>query len=141
MPEHPNAALVRRLFDAFESRDIATVNEIVAEDAVWHFPGTRGALAGDHRGREVILRFLAGVGVLTAGTFHLELLDITASDGRAVALFTGSGARPDGRTLHNPTALVITIHDGRITELHEFVWDLPHVESFWSRPREGIPPP
>lgn len=132
MREHPNAILARRLFEAFDRRDIGAINEAIAEDAVWPFPGERGALAGEHRGREAILRFLASVGVLTTGTFQVELLDITASDDRAVALFTGSGARPDGRTLHNPTALVITIQGGRIAELREFVWDLPHVESFWS---------
>jgi ketosteroid isomerase-like protein len=131
MAEHPNAALVRRLFQAFDRRDIAAINDAIAEDAAWHFPGESGALAGEHRGREAILRFLANVRVLTSGTFHLELLDITASDDRAVALFTGNGTRPDGRTLQNPTALVISIRDGYITELREFVWDLPHVESFW----------
>lgn len=132
MPEHPNAALVHRLFEAFDHRHIATITDTIAEDAVWHFPGKHGALAGEHRGREAILLFLANVGVLTTGTFHPDLLDITASDDRAVALFTGTGTRPDGRTLHNPTALVITITGGKIIELREFVWDLPHVEFFWS---------
>jgi ketosteroid isomerase-like protein len=131
MAEHPNAVLVRRLFEAFERRDIATVNELTAEDATWHFPGKRSVLAGDHEGRESILRFLRDVAVLTTG-IRLDLLDITASDHRAIALFRGSGTRPDGRTLHNPTALRIDIHEGRITELWEFVWDLPHVEAFWS---------
>ena len=132
MSEHPNATLARRLFDAFEQRDIATVNEIIAEDAVWRFPGRTGALAGEHRGREAILRFLGSVGVLTGGTFHLDLHDITASDDHAVALFTGAGTRSDGRALSNPTALVMTVHDGRIAELQEFVWNLEHVEAFWS---------
>ena len=132
VPEHPNAALVRRLFEAFDRRDIAAINDAIAEDAVWHFPGRRGALAGEHRGRDAILRFLANVGVLTTGTFHVDLLDITASDDRAVALFTGTGTRPDGRTLQNPTALVIAIHAGRVTELREFVWNLSAVENFWS---------
>jgi len=132
MSEHPNAGLVRRLFQAFDRRDLATITEGIAEDAVWYFPGERGALAGEHRGREAILLFLANVGVLTAGSFHLDLLDITASDDRAVVLFTGTGTRPDGRALKNPTALVITLREGRVAELREFVWDLPHVESFWS---------
>jgi ketosteroid isomerase-like protein len=132
MTEHPNAALVRSLFEAFRQRDIAAVNELISEEAVWHFPGRHGALAGDHSGRNAILRFLATVGTLTAGTFHFELLDITASDDRAVGLFTGSGTRPDGRTLRNPTALRVDIREGRIAELWEFVWDLDHVEAFWS---------
>jgi len=39
---------------------------------------------------------------------------------------------PDGRTLHNPTALRIDIRDGKIVELWEYVWDLEHVEDFWA---------
>jgi len=132
LTENPNAVLVRRLFAAFESRDASAINATLAEDAVWHFPGRLGALAGDHHGREAIIRFLVNVGVLTAGSFHLELLDVTAGDNRVVALFTGSGTRPDRRILNNPTALRIDIRDGKIVELWEFVWDLHHVEHFWS---------
>jgi uncharacterized protein len=72
LAEHPNAALIRRLFQAFAERDFATAQSIIAEDAVWHFPGTRGALAGEHRGHEAIFRFLASVMTLSGGTFHLD---------------------------------------------------------------------
>jgi ketosteroid isomerase-like protein len=131
MPEHPNAALVRSLFTAFEKREIPAAIDLLSPDAVWRFPGTAGGLAGDHCGREAILAFLAKVMVLTNGTFRLELHDVLGSDSGAVALFTGSGQR-DGKVLNNPTALVIAVRDGRIVELREFVWDLPHVEAFWS---------
>lgn len=127
-----NASVVRRLFEAFERRDAVGITGLLDENAVWHFPGERGALAGEHHGRDAILSFAARVGVLTAGTFHLELIDITSSDDHAVALFIGTGTRPDGRTLHNPTALVISLQDGLITELKEFVWNLPAVDAFWS---------
>ena len=48
-----------------------------------------------------------------------------------VALFTGAGTR-HGRTLDNPTALVIRMAAGRLAEVHEFVWDLYQVDEFWS---------
>lgn len=129
--EHPNATLVRSMFDAFARRDAAAIAAAIPEDAVWRFPGRRGALAGEHRGREAILRFLAKVMGLTAGTFRLELEDVRANDAGAVALFRGSGQR-NGRTLDNPTCLRIDIRDGKMTEIREFVWDLEHVEEFWS---------
>jgi len=129
--EHPNAALVRSLFDAFARRDAGVIAAAIPEDAVWHFPGRRGALAGAHRRREAILLFLANVMAMTAGTFRLELHDVRASDGGAVALFRGRGAR-NGKTLDNPTCLRIDIRDGKVTEVWEFVWDLEHVEEFWS---------
>lgn len=129
--EHPNAALVRSMFDAFARRDAAAIAAAIPEDAVWHFPGKRGALAGEHRGREAILLFLANVMALSAGTFRLELHDVRASDDGAVALFTGHGVR-NGKTLDNPTCLRIDIRDGKVAEIWEFVWDLEHVEEFWS---------
>ncbi len=131
MPDHPNADIVRRLFRAFAERDIATANSLIAEDAVWTFPGKRGQLAGEHRGREAIAAFFSKVMVLTNGTFHLDLHDATVSDDRAVALFTGSGER-NGKTLDNSTAFVVTIRDGRCADFREFVWNLPEVDEFWS---------
>ncbi len=104
---------------------------LLADDAMWHFPGERGALAGDHVGREGIARFLASVMTLTNGTFDLDIHDITASDEHAVVLFTGHGDR-NGKTLHNPTALVVRIADGKVIELREYVWDIAHVDDFWA---------
>jgi ketosteroid isomerase-like protein len=48
-----------------------------------------------------------------------------------VALCRGHGTRA-GRRLDNPTALVLRIDGGRIVEIREFVWDLYHVDEFWS---------
>ena len=131
MVEHPNAILVRRLFDAFRARDLAAIVAAIPDDCVWHFPGRRGKLAGAHRGRDAVLAFLGTVTALTNGTFHLDLDDVTASDRHAVALFRGHGER-DGKTLGNPTCLRMRIEDGRIVEVHEFVWDLYAVDEFWS---------
>jgi hypothetical protein len=131
MTEHPNAVLVRRLFDAFRARDLAAIVAAVPDDLVWHFPGRRGQLAGTHRGRDAVLAFLGGVSALTADTFHLDLEDVTASDHHAVALFRGHGTR-DGKTLDNPTCLRVRIDDGRIAEVWEFVWDLYAVDEFWA---------
>jgi ketosteroid isomerase-like protein len=129
--EHPNATLIRRLFAALAERDAATALSIIAEDAVWCFPGEGGALAGEHRGREEIAHFLGSVPKLTGGTFHIDLDDVVASDDNAVVLFTGHGER-NGKTLANDTALVVRIRDGQAVEFREFVWDLPTVEDFWS---------
>jgi len=131
MSDHPNATRIKQLFAALGNRDVGTVRQYLAEDAVWHFPGGRGALAGDHHGHDRIFQFLALVMTLTQGTFHLEFHDVVAHEETAVAFFTGHGQR-NGKTLHNPTSLRMTIAAGKVTELWEYVWDLPHVEDFWS---------
>lgn len=130
LTEHPNAARLRALFDAFRNGDLTVIERTISENAVWHFPGRVGQLAGSHRGRDAILRFLLLVPSLTGGTFHLDLRDVVANDRCAVALFRGSAAR-EGRTLDNPTALVFHLAGEQVVEIREFVWDLFHVDDFW----------
>jgi ketosteroid isomerase-like protein len=129
--EHPNAARIRGLFAAFRAADLATITATIPENAVWHFPGRDGKLAGAHRGRAAILQFLMSVPQLTNGTFHLELEDVLANDANAVAFFRGSGTR-EGKTLDNPTCLRMRLVDGQVVEVWEYVWDLFAVDEFWS---------
>jgi hypothetical protein len=129
--EHPNALRIRRLFAAFEARDLSVIRDAIAEDAVWHFPGQTGRLAGSHRGHAEIFAFLADVSRLTGDTFGIDLERVLADDDRAVVFFRGHGHR-EGRTLDNPTCLKIRLRDGKAVEVHEFVWDLTDVDDFWS---------
>jgi len=131
MNEHPNATRVRELFAAFERGDVAAIQALIPENAVWHFPGRKGKLAGTHRGRDAIFTFLLNVGALTNGTFHLDLVDVIANDRHAVALFTGSAQR-NGKVLDNPTCLRMRIEGGQVVEVWEFVWNLYEVDEFWA---------
>jgi ketosteroid isomerase-like protein len=116
---------------ALVAADAATLLDIVSPNAIWHFPGRDHALAGSHEGIASIGLFAARVSELTHGTFHIELDDVYASEKGAVVGFTGHAQRPDGRTLSNPTRLVLRIADGHVQELWEFVWDGEAVAEFW----------
>jgi uncharacterized protein len=131
MLEHANAQRLRGLFEAFKSKDLEAIAAAIPEEAVWRFPGRRGALAGEHRGREAIFGFLGRVASLTEGSFHAEIHDILANERWAVVLFRGHAERA-GRVLDNPTCLRIRFEDGLIREIWEFVWDIDHVEEFWA---------
>src|SRR2546429_3519912 len=85
MFEHPNAALVERLYAAFDSKDAVSLGKLIAEDAVWHVPGT-SPISGDHRGQAAIFAYFQKLAELTDGTFHAELIDVLASDMHAAAL-------------------------------------------------------
>jgi ketosteroid isomerase-like protein len=131
MSEHPNAALIRGLFAAFRDGDVQTIEQALDPAAVWHFPGRRGRLAGSHRGRDAIFAFLLEVEGATAGTFGVDLIDVLANDAHAAVFFRGHASR-DGKTLDNHTCLRVRLEGGRLLEVWEFVWDLEHVENFWS---------
>ena len=131
MIEHPNVTLVRNLFDAFQKSDAVRVFALIDENAVWHFPGQKGQLAGDHKGREAIFAFLAKIPALSEGTFNTELTDVLANHKSAVAIFRGKGQR-NGIELDNPTCLYMRIENEKITEFREFVWDMYKVDEFWA---------
>lgn len=131
MSEHPNERRIRDLFAAFRAGDVVTIEQGLHPDAVWHFPGRRGRLAGSHRGRDAIFAFLLDVQGATGGTFGLDLIDVLANDVHAAVFFRGHATR-DGKTLDNPTCLRIRLDGGRIVEVWEYVWDLEDVEDFWS---------
>jgi ketosteroid isomerase-like protein len=129
--EHQNETLIRNLFEGFSKGDAAKVYTAIAEDAVWHFPGRKNQLAGDHQGREAIFAFLSKIPALSGGKFKVDLADVLANDENAVALFRGMGER-NGVKLDNPTCLRMRIKDGKIVEFWEFVWNLDKVEEFWA---------
>lgn len=115
MAEHPNAALVRRGYEAFNKGDLATLEEVLSEDCVQYQPG-HSSLAGEHRGRDAVFAFYGAIGEQTGGTFRAELEQLYANDRKVVAMHRATGER-NGKHLDALTALVFTIENGRAVEL------------------------
>lgn len=125
-----NAALARRIFEAFARKEGFALRGLFAEDAVWTVPG-RGTMAGVHRGRDAIFRFLARLSKETGGTYSSRLLDVLASDDRAAALYRASGER-HGRRLDLDQVLLFTIRDGVVVEVLALPSDPDAFEAFWA---------
>ena len=114
-----NADLVRGLYRAFADRDLAALDDLIAEDAVWHVPGTN-PLAGEHRGRLAVLAYFTGLVQRTGGTFRLEIVDVLASEQRVVAIALASGTR-EGKQYSGMSCLLIAIERDQIAE----AWLMP----------------
>lgn len=125
------AGIGRALATAMSTGDLTAAAALMAPDVVWTFPGANHPLAGTHVGADGATAFAHAVFGPTQGTFRMDVHDVYGGATGAVISFTGTGSRPDGRTLRNPTRLVLTITDGLITHLDEFVWDAPAVAAFW----------
>ena len=125
-----NEALVRRIFEAFARSEGFALRGVFAEDAVWTVPG-RGVMAGVHRGRDEIFRFLARLPKETDGTYGSTLRDVLASDERAAALYTAGGTRR-GRTLELDQVLLFRIEDGLVREVLALPGDPEAFEEFWA---------
>jgi uncharacterized protein len=126
-----NAEIVRRGYEAFNTGDMETLTELFDESASWHTPG-RGALAGDHQGREATFAYFGRLGGETGGTFRAELRYLTADDdGRVVGFHHNSGER-DGKHLDVDCCLVFELKDGRVIDGREHFFDLYAWDEFWS---------
>src|SRR5436190_14912958 len=111
---HPNEDLVRRGYAAFGSGDMATLDQLFADDIIWHVPG-RSPLSGDYTGKEAVFGLFGRLAQETGGNFRIELHDVLANDEHAVALTTTTGER-DGKSLNQNGVQVFHVRDGKVTE-------------------------
>ena len=125
-----NAAIVRRIFDAFARKEGLALRGLFAEDAVWSVPG-RGIMAGDYEGREAIFRFLAKLPKETDGTYGSELIDVLASEDRAAAVYHARGTR-HGRSLELEQVLLFLIQGGLVQRVLALPSDPDAFETFWA---------
>jgi ketosteroid isomerase-like protein len=114
MAEHPNVARLREGYVAFGKGDFAGLNELFAEDIVWHVTG-RNQLSGDYRGREAVYGMFGRLMQITEGSFRLDTHSILADDEHGVALVRSTAHRGD-KSLETRDTHVFHLSDGRVTE-------------------------
>ncbi|HEU5214135.1 MAG TPA: nuclear transport factor 2 family protein [Gaiellaceae bacterium] len=127
-PEHPNAALVRRLFAAF-GHDPMAVSAALARDVVWRVPGNT-VMSGEYHGRRGVVEFLRRTGTETGGSYRSSLHTVFADDEWAVAIYRATGSR-NGIELDVDQALVIRIADGLLQDVTAVPLDSAF-ERFWA---------
>ena len=131
MTEHPNVEYARRGYAAFGSGDLATLSELIADDAVWHAQGV-GPLSGDYRGRDQVFGFFGRLAEETGGTFRLDVHDILANDEHTAVLATLTASR-NGKSIEVPVVNVShNDGDGRITEFWTSTTDPQAGLDFWA---------
>ena len=131
MNEHPNVGGVRRVFAAFNGGDARALFDVIAEDAVWRIGGTALAVARTYRGRDDIFELFRLTRRLTDGTYRSQLLWTLADESNAVAVYRATGRR-DGRELAIEQALLITLRDGRWTDIVAVPTDPAAFDAFWA---------
>jgi uncharacterized protein len=117
MAEHSNVARIRDGYAAFAKGDFVALNDLFAEDVVWHVGG-RNQLARDYHGRDEVYRFFGELFEITEGTFHIDLHAVFADDEHGVALVDLTASR-GGRSAQTNEAHVFHLRDGVVTEF----WD------------------
>jgi ketosteroid isomerase-like protein len=126
--DHPNAALTRRLFEAF-GRDPKVIAAALARDVVWRVPGNT-VMSGEYRGPRDVVEFLRRTGLETDGTYRSQLHTVVASDEWGLAVYRAYGTR-NGIDLDVDQALVIRFADGRLKEVTAVPLDSTF-DAFWA---------
>ena len=127
-----DTGVVRSVFAAFASRDIAAIGDLLHQDATWNHRND-DRLGGLHHGSDGIVAFLAESAQLTGGTLRPVPRSFLADgDGRVAVLVQVSGSRPDGRSFDNPQIVLFTLDRGRVRTVDQFVSDPAAVTAFWA---------
>jgi ketosteroid isomerase-like protein len=140
-PTHPAASgtdspaaraqVLQHLYEAVGAGDAATAAALMDPEVVFHVPGT-GLNAGDHRGIDAVLGFLAAAAEATGGTLTTELHEVLGGERHAVALATYRARRPGRAPLANDLAHVVTFRGGRVAESWFHSRNQYEVDAFWS---------
>ena len=129
MTEHPNAATVRRSFEAWNSGRLDVLGEYITDDAVLHFAGNN-AMSGTYRGRDAVMDALARArrGRVTQS----DVESVLASDDHVIVFFHANSER-DGKTLDVVLAFSIKVNaEGKLTEAWSLANDQRAFDQFWS---------
>jgi ketosteroid isomerase-like protein len=125
MQEHPNATLVRQMQSSMDNGDWAALENLVADDIVWHEIGR----AEPRRGKQE-MGPPPGEGE-SDYDIKYDMHDVVADDDHTVVLGTATATR-NGKTLVYRTAEIFHIRDGKITERWAFSDDTQRIVDFFA---------
>ena len=114
MAEHPNVEATRASLEGFMKGDMGAMAAGIAEDAVWHVPGSH-AWSGEYRSKgEILGRFqkMAEVGVSTVLD---EIHDIVGNDEHVMAMVKLTLNAPGG-SASQTSVWIMHVRDGKAIE-------------------------
>jgi hypothetical protein len=114
MAEHPNVARIRDGYAAFSTGDFTALDELFADDIVWHVEG-RNQFARDYHGRDEVYQLFGKMAEASGGTFAIDVHAVLADDEHGVAMVVTHASR-DGKTFEIKEVHAFHLRDGKATE-------------------------
>jgi len=115
--EHPNAARMRDGYAAFSTGDFTALNDLFADDILWHIGG-RNQFTRDYHGREKVYGLFGKMAEASGGTFAIEVHAILADDEHGIAIVVSRATR-NGKSFEIKEAHVFHLRAGKVVEF----WD------------------
>lgn len=121
MSAEANKQLVRDAWDAISAGNIEGFFSRLADDVSWRFSGTH-RFAGTFTGKDVLVaQLFEPLGEVLEGGIKVHIDTMTAEGDRVVMEAHGEAVSKAGQPYNNTYCLVITVRDGKIANVHEYL--------------------
>jgi ketosteroid isomerase-like protein len=118
-----NRQIVDAFFQAYGKRDIEGVKLVMAEEAIWHFPGSH-PLAGIKRGVGEIVAFFDAMGkIMRESNPKIDKLIVAENEDHVIECIHSTTHRTDGIDLDHRACVLWTLKGGKIIEGRHFFSD------------------
>ena len=138
-PDHHNARVARRLWEAISRGDVEAFLALTSPDVVWRARG-ENPLALETKGQAATLEFLANAGD-AVDDLRMQVLDIFASDRGAIVHYAMNAHRGP-RSIAGELYLRLRMEGDRVAEAELIAADAAGNDAFWrdaSAPRPEGP--
>lgn len=126
-----NKQLATEFFARFSANDIAGVLDAMTDDATWWIAGKpdQQPAAGAHS-KEQIAHLLHNMAGRLKNGLKMTVKGLTAEDDRVAVEAESYGELQNGRIYNQEYHLLMTIRDGKISAVREYL-DTQHVVATW----------
>ncbi len=116
-----NKQLVRDTWGAVSKGDVEGFMARLADDVTWTFFGSH-RFAGTFRGKdELVAKLFTPLGEVLADGIKVHIDTLTAEGERVVLEARGEAQTKDGRAYNNSYCIVVTVRDGRVSQVREYL--------------------
>jgi ketosteroid isomerase-like protein len=130
MSEQTPGAVATAYFEALGRGDVPAAMGMLSPQVVWHQPGAN-RFSGDHVGVDAIGALMGGMMEVSEGTFQLSVTAPAMVNGDLVAVPTRFAGTRAGASMDMGGIDLLTVHDGKIVEVHLFSEDGAAEDAFW----------
>lgn len=134
---HPNLELIDRFFAAYSNRDLPALQDILAENATWTFPGHH-PLSGMKIGIEAIITLFDAVGsVMGSSHPQVDKLVVGVNEQYVVECQHIRTNRADGPNLNQQLCVLWSFADGKIVSGQHLAADQDALDTFYTALLKG----
>ena len=121
MSTEANKQVVREAYAAISSGDVDGFMNRLADDVEWYFIGSH-RFAGTLKGKEEIMnKLFEPLGEALTSTIQLEIKQLIAEGDKVVSEMLGTSKSTEGKDYNNTYCLILTVQDGKIKEMREYL--------------------